>query len=223
MGCEEDGRGKKVNGEPGTASKISEPGAESLPAVRALARIYAPVQTVPHLFPPRSFGRQHSRRDQIKLVSRTGSTDVDRSRISRQPFCKEQGLMTNDPIADMLARLSNAAAVRHQQVMMPASKLRVAVAKILKDEGYIEKLEVTKDKPQPMLRLWLRYDDRRKPILSGVKRISKPGRRVYAGKTDVPWVQQGMGIAIVSTTQGVMTGARAKRMGLGGEVLCFVW
>ena len=131
--------------------------------------------------------------------------------------------MTNDPIADMLARLSNAAAVRHPQVMMPASKLRVAVAKILKDEGYIEKLEVTKDKPQPMLRLWIRYDDRRKPILSGVKRVSKPGRRVYAGKTEVPWVQNGLGVAIVSTTQGVMTGARAKRMGLGGEVLCFVW
>ncbi len=131
--------------------------------------------------------------------------------------------MTNDPIADMLARLSNAAAVRHQQVLMPASKLRVAIAKILKDEGYIEKLEVTKDKPQPALRLWLRYDDRRKPILSGVRRISKPGRRVYAGKTEVPWVQHGLGIAIVSTTQGVMTGARAKRMGLGGEVLCYVW
>ena len=131
--------------------------------------------------------------------------------------------MTNDPIADMLARLRNAAAVRHQQVVMPASKLRVAVARILKDEGYIDKLEVTKDKPQPMLRVWLRYDDRRKPILSGVKRVSKPGRRVYAGKTEVPWVQNGLGVAIVSTTQGVMTGARAKRMGLGGEVLCYVW
>ena len=131
--------------------------------------------------------------------------------------------MTNDPIADMLARLRNAAAVRHQQVVMPASKLRVAVARILKDEGYIDKLEVTKDKPQPMLRVWLRYDDRRKPILSGVKSVSKPGRRVYAGKTEVPWVQNGLGVAIVSTTQGVMTGARAKRMGLGGEVLCYVW
>ena len=131
--------------------------------------------------------------------------------------------MTNDPIADMLARLRNAAAVRHQQVVMPASKLRVAVARILKDEGYSDKLEVTKDKPQPMLRVWLRYDDRRKPILSGVKRVSKPGRRVYAGKTEVPWVQNGLGVAIVSTTQGVMTGARAKRVGLGGEVLCYVW
>jgi small subunit ribosomal protein S8 len=106
---------------------------------------------------------------------------------------------------------------------MPASKLRVAVARILKDEGYVEKLEVSKDKPQAMLRLWLRYDDSRHPILSGVKRISKPGRRVYAGKAEVPWVRHGLGIAIVSTTQGVMTGARAKRMGLGGEILCYVW
>ena len=131
--------------------------------------------------------------------------------------------MTNDPIADMLARLQNAAAVKHQQVIMPASKLRVAVARILKDEGYIEKLEVSKDKPQANLRLWLRYDENRMPILSGVRRISKPGRRVYAGKAEVPWVRQGLGIAIVSTTQGVMTGARAKRMGLGGEILCYVW
>jgi small subunit ribosomal protein S8 len=131
--------------------------------------------------------------------------------------------MTNDPIADMLARLRNAAAIKHPTVVMPASKLRVAVARILKDEGYIEKLEVSKDKPQPMLRVWLKYDDRRKPILSGVRRISKPGRRVYAGKADVPWVQHGLGVAIVSTTRGVMTGARAKRMGLGGEILCYVW
>ena len=131
--------------------------------------------------------------------------------------------MTNDPIADMLTRMRNAAAVKHQQVIMPASKLRVAVARILKDEGYIEKLEVSKDKPQANLRLWLRYDENRKPILSGVKRISKPGRRVYAGKAEVPWVRYGLGIAIVSTTQGVMTGSRAKRMGLGGEILCYVW
>jgi small subunit ribosomal protein S8 len=131
--------------------------------------------------------------------------------------------MTNDPIADMLARLNNAAAIHHPQVIMPASKLRVAIARILKDEGYIDKLEVTKDRPQAMLRLWLKYDVAKKPVLSGVRRISKPGRRVYAGKTDVPWVQHGLGIAIVSTTRGVMTGARAKRMGLGGEILCYVW
>ncbi len=131
--------------------------------------------------------------------------------------------MTNDPIADMLARLTNAAAVHHPQVLMPASKLRVAIARILKDEGYIEKLEITKERPQPMLRLWLKYDGTRKPVLTGVRRISKPGRRVYANKAEVPWVQHGLGVAIVSTTRGVMTGARAKRMGLGGEILCYVW
>ena len=131
--------------------------------------------------------------------------------------------MVNDPIADMLARLRNAAEIKHPQVLMPASKLRVAVAKILKDEGYIEKLELTKDKPQPFLRVWLRYDPQKKPILSGVRRVSKPGRRVYAGKTDIPWVRHGLGIAIVSTTRGVMSGTRAKRMGLGGEILCYVW
>ncbi|MCX7839721.1 MAG: 30S ribosomal protein S8 [Anaerolineae bacterium] len=131
--------------------------------------------------------------------------------------------MVNDPIADMLARLRNAAEVRHTQVLMPASKLRVAVAKILKDEGFIEKLEVTKDKPQPQLRVWLRYDDKKRPVLTGVKRVSKPGRRVYASKSEIPWVRHGLGIAIVSTTRGVMTGARAKRMGLGGEILCYVW
>jgi len=131
--------------------------------------------------------------------------------------------MTNDPIADMLARISNAAAVKHPQVAMPASKLRVAVAKILKDEGYLEKLELSKDKPQAMLRLWLKYDQRKRPILSGVKRVSKPGRRVYARKLDIPWVRNGLGVTIVSTTRGVMTGARAQRIGLGGEVLCYVW
>jgi small subunit ribosomal protein S8 len=131
--------------------------------------------------------------------------------------------MVNDPIADMLARLRNAAEIKHPQVLMPASKLRVAVARILKDEGYIEKLEVTRDKPQPTLRVWLRYDDKKKPLLSGVRRVSKPGRRVYAGKTDIPWVRHGLGVAIVSTTRGVMSGTRAKRMGLGGEILCYVW
>jgi len=131
--------------------------------------------------------------------------------------------MTNDPIADMLARISNAAAVRHPQVAMPASKMRVAIARILKEEGYLDRLEITKDKPQAMLKVWLRYDQNKKPILSGVRRVSKPGRRVYAGKLDVPWVRHGLGVAIVSTTRGVMSGVRAKREGLGGEILCYVW
>jgi small subunit ribosomal protein S8 len=131
--------------------------------------------------------------------------------------------MTNDPIADMLARLHNAALVRHPHVVMPASKMRVAIAKILKDEGYIEKLELSKDRPQAMLRVWLKYDQNKMPMITGTRRISKPGRRVYAGKREIPWVQNGLGVAIVSTTKGLMTGTKAKRLGLGGEVLCFVW
>lgn len=130
--------------------------------------------------------------------------------------------MVNDPIADMLARLHNAAMVRHPQVVMPASKMRVAIAKILKDEGFIDKLEVTRDRPQ-QLKVWLRYDTARKPVLSGTRRVSKPGRRIYAGKRDIPWVRNGLGVAIVSTTKGVMSGARAKKEGLGGEILCEVW
>ena len=131
--------------------------------------------------------------------------------------------MVNDPIGDMLARLHNAAVVRHPQVVMPASKIRVAIARILKDEGFVDKLEVTRDRPQPLLKVWLRYDEARRPVLSGTRRVSKPGRRVYAGRRDIPWVQQGLGVAIVSTTKGVMTGARAKKEGLGGEILCEVW
>jgi small subunit ribosomal protein S8 len=131
--------------------------------------------------------------------------------------------MMTDPIADMLARLHNAAMVRHPQVVMPASKLRVAIAKILKDEGFIDKLEVTRDRPQPLLKLWLRYDTTKKPVLTGARRVSKPGRRIYASKRDIPWVRNGLGVAIVSTTRGVMTGARAKKEGLGGEILCEVW
>jgi small subunit ribosomal protein S8 len=131
-------------------------------------------------------------------------------------------MMTNDPIADMLTRLRNAAAVRHPQVLMPASKMRVAIAKILKDEGFVDRLEVTRDR-QPILKVWLKYDQARQPVLTGVRRVSKPGRRIYEGKQDIPWVRNGLGVAIVSTTRGVMSGARAKKEGLGGEILCEVW
>jgi small subunit ribosomal protein S8 len=131
--------------------------------------------------------------------------------------------MVNDPIGDMLARLHNAAMVRHPQVVMPASKMRVAISRILKDEGFIDRMELTRDRTQPQLKLWLKYDDQRRPVLSGARRVSKPGRRVYAGRRDIPWVQHGLSVAIVSTTKGVMTGARAKKEGLGGEILCEVW
>jgi len=128
-----------------------------------------------------------------------------------------------DPIADMLTRLRNASMTRHQQVVMPSSKMKVAIARILKEEGFIQHYEVTRDRPQPMLRIRLKYADNQKPVLRGLKRVSKPGCRVYTKRQDIPWVLSGLGIAILSTPRGVMTGAKARRLGVGGEVLCYVW
>jgi len=131
-----------------------------------------------------------------------------------------------DPIADMLTRVRNAIMVGHSYVVVPGSKMKLAIAKILRDEGFIENYNVTKDRPQPMIRIWLKYagdkKDRRSAI-TGLKRVSKPGRRVYAGKKDIPWVLSGMGIAVLSTSRGIMTGKKARRLGIGGEVLCHIW
>lgn len=131
-----------------------------------------------------------------------------------------------DPIADMLTRIRNAIMAGHSYVVVPGSKMKLAIAGILKDEGFIENYDVTKDRPQPMIRIWLKYagdrKDRRSAIM-GLKRISKPGRRVYTGKKDIPWVLSGMGIAVLSTSKGVMTGKKARRLGVGGEVLCHIW
>ncbi len=131
--------------------------------------------------------------------------------------------MISDPIADMLTRIRNGLMARQKQVVMPGSKMKVAIARILKDEGYIRDFEVTKDVPQAQLRIVLKYDRDRKPIVTGLKRISKPGRRVYASRAEIPWVLSGLGVAIMSTPQGVMTGHRARRQGVGGEVLCYIW
>jgi small subunit ribosomal protein S8 len=132
-------------------------------------------------------------------------------------------LMVNDPIADMLARMRNGMLVRHKQVVVPGSKVKVALARILKDEGFIKDFEVTKDTPQPQLRVVLKYDRDRKSVVTGLQRVSRPGRRVYVRRTEIPWVLSGLGIAILSTPQGIMTDQKARRLGLGGEVLCYVW
>lgn len=136
--------------------------------------------------------------------------------------------MTSDPIADMLTRVRNAHMAGHSTVSLPSSKLKVAIAQILKQEGFIEEMEVTTadGEPQAALRLTLKYVGVRRekrPVISGLERVSKPGRRVYARHKDIPWVLSGMGIAILSTPKGVMTGARARQLGVGGEVLCKVW
>ena len=130
---------------------------------------------------------------------------------------------TTDPIADMLTRIRNGLTVRKPYVLVPSSKLKVAIAQILLEEGFIQGYEVTNERPQANIRLWLKYDDRRRPLVTGLKRVSRPGKRVYKGKQELPWVLSGLGIAIVSTPKGVMTDREARRQGVGGEVLCYVW
>ncbi len=132
-------------------------------------------------------------------------------------------MTVTDPIADMLTRINNAVAVRKRYVVVPASKLKVEIARVLKAEGFIDHYDLTKDRPQPMLRIQLKYTKNNEPILTGVRRISKPGRRVYTKRQDIPLVLSGLGIAVLSTPRGVMTGKKAHRLGLGGEVLCYVW
>jgi len=133
-----------------------------------------------------------------------------------------------DPIADMLTRIRNAMEVGHPTVAMPSSKLKSEIARILKEEGYIAGYEVV-DGENPghkILRLQLRYIGERRfrrPVITGLERISKPGRRVYSGKRDIPWVLSGMGVSILTTPKGVMTGQRARQLGVGGEILCKVW
>jgi small subunit ribosomal protein S8 len=131
-----------------------------------------------------------------------------------------------DPIADMLTRMRNAATARHGYVAMPSSKMKVAVAQILKDEGYIQDFAVTRERPQPVIRIWLKYVGQhreRRPMITSLKRVSKPGCRVYVKKERIPWVLSGIGIAILSTSKGVMTGQKARQLNVGGEVLCYVW
>jgi small subunit ribosomal protein S8 len=133
-----------------------------------------------------------------------------------------------DPIADMLTRIRNGVMAGHTLVALPNSKLKLEIAKILKDEGFLDGFEVadTEQSAQKVLRLKLKYTGERRerrPVISGIERVSKPGRRVYTKKQDIPWVLSGIGVAIISTPKGVMTGARARQLGVGGEILCKVW
>ncbi len=129
----------------------------------------------------------------------------------------------SDPIADMLTRVRNASQARHSEVAVPASRTKREIARILKDEGFIADWTEDRLAASAVLRLTLKYVDGKVPVVSGLKRISKPGLRVYARKTDIPRVLGGLGIVIVSTSQGIMTGAQARRAQLGGEVLAYVW
>ena len=131
--------------------------------------------------------------------------------------------MMTDPIADMLTRIRNSVLIKAEKVDIPASRLKVEIAKIMKEEGFIKSYKIIKDKKQGILRITLKYTQDNRPLVEGLKRISKPGRRVYVGKDEVPSVIGGMGIAVVTTPKGIMTDKVCRREGVGGEVLCYIW
>jgi small subunit ribosomal protein S8 len=127
-----------------------------------------------------------------------------------------------DPIADMLTRIRNAIMASHESVLVPSSKIKLSIAKILKEEGFIDRYEVLKGNPQPMIKIHLKYTDEQ-PAILGLERVSKPGLRIYVEGHEIPRVYGGLGIAILSTSKGIMTGQEAWRQHIGGEILCYVW
>jgi small subunit ribosomal protein S8 len=138
-------------------------------------------------------------------------------------------MSVNDPISDMLTRIRNGVMIGQATVAMPRTRIKSEIARILKEEGYIEgydEVESEENSKQPVLRVKLKYVGERrsrKPVITGLDRVSRPGRRVYTQKQDIPWVLSGMGISILSTPKGIMTGQRARQLGVGGEILCKVW
>jgi len=131
--------------------------------------------------------------------------------------------MMTDTIADMLTRIRNANKARHRRVDIPASRLKKSIAELLLREGYVRSVKFVEEGPQGLIRVYLKYDDEKKPIIEGIQRVSRPGLRVYKGKQEIPNVLGGFGTAILSTSQGILTGHEARRAGVGGEVLCKVW
>ena len=132
-------------------------------------------------------------------------------------------MSVNDPIADMLTRIRNACMARHTTVAIPASKMKIAIADILKREGFVRDFEVQKGDPADSIVITLKYTPDRRPVITGLKRVSKPGLRIYTGRADIPRVRGGLGLSILSTPKGVMAGHDAWREHVGGEVLCYVW
>lgn len=128
-----------------------------------------------------------------------------------------------DPIADMLTRMRNALQARHDEVLVPASRLKEEIARILQEEGYIQRYEIRQEGARRTMRIVLKYTEDHRPVIGGLQRVSKPGRRIYSDRNSIPRVKGGLGCAIVSTSRGVMTGEEAWRAGVGGEVLCYIW
>ena len=131
--------------------------------------------------------------------------------------------MVTDPIADMLTRIRNAILARHDFVLVPSSRIKLSIARILREEGFVNGYEVLRGKPQRIIKIYLKYGDKKEPVLTGLKRVSKPGLRVYVQRTEIPRVYGGLGIAILSTPKGLMIGQQAWRQKVGGELLCYIW
>lgn len=129
----------------------------------------------------------------------------------------------SDPLADMLTRIRNASSARHSKVDIPASKIKVNLARILKSEGYIKNYKLLKDQRHGILRIYVKYDEANQGVITGLERVSKPGRRVYVKKRDVPFVLNGMGISVLSTSKGILTDREARKENVGGELLCNIW
>lgn len=132
-------------------------------------------------------------------------------------------MTTTDPIADMLTRIRNATMARHEFVLLPWSNVKLSIAKLLKEEGFIDNYEVLRGKPARTIKIYLKYMDSKQPAILGLKRMSRPGLRVYIQRSEIPRIYGGLGIAILSTSKGLMTGQKAWRQRLGGELLCYVW
>lgn len=128
-----------------------------------------------------------------------------------------------DPIADLLTRIRNAAQIKRKEVMIPSSKLKVEIAKILKEEGYIRNFKVTDDNKQGILNISLKYADDKTSVISGIRRVSRPGRRLFCTRESIPKVLDGLGTAVISTSKGMMTDKRCADLGLGGEIMCYIW
>lgn len=128
-----------------------------------------------------------------------------------------------DPIADLLTRIRNANTAKHEWVDIPSSKMKLEMVKIMKEEGFIKDYKLSQDNKQGILRVYLRYSSREEPVIAGLRRISKPGRRIYVGSDEIPQVMGGVGIALLSTPRGILTDLKAKKEKVGGEVLCYVW
>ena len=132
-------------------------------------------------------------------------------------------MVVTDPIADMLTRIRNANAMRYKEVEVPASRIKLEIARFLKEEGYISDVKIKKDKVQDVMVLNLKYGEKKERVITGLKRISKPGLRVYVKNDEIPRVLNGLGIAIISTSQGIMTDKQARKLNIGGEVLAYIW